>query len=110
MMHNSFDIKYDALKGVSNIIYLNDDAKIITEAEFETELTTGYRAAILLIPVANAIQLQIAMITPYHKDHYQIDPGFVVENYNNYVRDQGGENAVLEVGEDEFYIGEIENI
>lgn len=101
------DVKFSSLKGSPNIIYIDNDGDVITEKQFEEDLQTGYRAGIILIPVSNAIQLQVAMNTPYHKDHYQIDPGFIVENYNNYLEKQNASDVKLVVGEDEFYIGEI---
>lgn len=108
MRNNSFDVKFSALKGAPNIIYLNDDATNITEEEFEEDLKSGYRAALLIMPVTNAIQVQVGMMTPYHKDQYQIDPTFVVENYNSYLHNIKADDVKLG-DDDEFYIGEIEN-
>ena len=104
---NPFDVKFSAIKGAPNILYLDDQGNEITEKEFEEELKTGYRAAMLLIPVSNAVQIQVAMMTPYHKDHYQLDFGFVVENYNEYLRKQNAD--ILNLDEEEFYIGEVYN-
>jgi hypothetical protein len=104
---NLFDVKFSAIQGAPNILYLDDDANVITEQQFEKELKAGYRGAMLLIPIANAVQLQVAMVTPYHKDHYQLDFGFVVANYNEFQRKKG-EDALLNVNENEFYMGEIE--
>jgi len=103
---NLFDVKFSAIKGAPNILYLDDQANVITEQQFEEDLKAGYRAAMILIPVSNAVQIQVAMMTPYHKDHYQLDFGFVVANYNEYLRRQNAD--ILNVNEDEFYMGEIE--
>lgn len=104
---NKLEVPFHSIKGAPNIIFIDNDGDVITQEQFEEDLKTGYRAGIILIPVANAVQLQVAMNTPYHKDHYEIDPGFIVENYNNYLDKQNASDVKLVVGEDEFYIGEV---
>lgn len=102
------EIKWRSIKDAFNIIFLDDNAKEISQSEFEEDLQTGYRAGMLIIPMTNAIQLQIAMMTPYHKDHYEIDPGFIVDNYNQFLINCDDAECALDTEEDEFYIGEIE--
>jgi hypothetical protein len=104
---NKLEVPFRSIKGAPNIIFIDNDGDVITEEQFEEDLKTGYRAGIILIPVSNAVQLQVAMNTPYHKDHYEIDPGFIVENYNNYLDKQNASDVKLVSGEDEFYIGEV---
>lgn len=101
------EVQFESIKGAPNIIYIDNDGDVITEQAFEEDLKTGYRAGIIMIPMTNAIQLQVAMNTPYHKDHYELDPGFIVENYHNYLEKQKKSYLEVFAGEDEFYIGEV---
>lgn len=105
-----FDVKFSTLKGAPNIIYLDDNGNNIAEEQFEQELGTGYRAGIILIPAAS-IQLQVGMMTPYGQfTDTDIDPTFIIENYNEYLRRSNSEDVLLNPEEDEFLLGEIFNV
>src|SRR4051794_3521466 len=81
-----YSVKFDIIKAVSNIRLLNHDATQINSVQFEEELKAGYRAGIIIIPVDGAPQMIAAMTTPYHQDKYEIDPGFLIENYKEFCR------------------------
>lgn len=109
MKRNSFSIQFSKLPDSSNVFYLDDEGNEITRAVFSKELETGYRAGLLIIPNERAIQLQYAMMTPYHKDQFELDPGFVLANFNNYLTSNDiPEHMTLEEQDDTFFIGEIE--
>lgn len=102
----SFEIKFEIIKEEKSVIFLDDNGKTLTPQEFEDELKTGYRGGMVIVPIANAVQIQMAIMTPYHKDHYQIDPGFLVENFEEYCRNNDAELWIPEESSD-YFLGEI---
>lgn len=104
---NPLVVKFSLIKDAPNIIFLDESSEVVDVSVFEEELKEGYRGGIILIPVSNAIQLQVAVNTPYHKDHYGLDPGFVLEKYNDFLRKKSEDLLELDPERDEFLIGEI---
>jgi hypothetical protein len=82
-------IDFDTIKNEYDIIFLNDDAKEITVQEFEEDLKTGYRAGIVIVFVKGSPQVKMAMMTPYHKDQFEIDPRFLSEKYQEFYHNKG---------------------
>ncbi|MCD7911082.1 hypothetical protein KC480_06020 [Bacillus velezensis] len=102
----SYTVQFKKIMEAPNIFFLNDEAQEITYSEFEKELKTGYRAGMVIVPVANAVQVQVGIMTPYHKDHYEIDPDFLVEKFKDFCLQS--DNSELIPDEDhEYYLGEI---
>ena len=103
----SFKIKFEAIKDEKSIIFLDDEARTITAEMFEAELKTGYRAGMVIVPMANAIQVQVAMMTPYHSNLYQMDHGFLVDRFEEYCRENDAELWIPDEAH-EYFLGEIE--
>lgn len=102
----NYSVEFNSLKDASNLVFLDDNRNELTVEQFEEELQTGYRAGIVIVPVSNAIQIQVLIMTPYHKDVYEIDPGFLVSNYEDFCNDTGRETWIPE-DQSEYLLGEV---
>ncbi|WAT23650.1 hypothetical protein O0R52_21885 (plasmid) [Bacillus halotolerans] len=102
----SYTVQFSKIKTAPNIFFLNDEAKEITYSEFEKELKTGYRAGMVVVPVSNAIQVQVGIMTPYHKDLYEIDPGYLVEKFKEFCTQLGNTEWIPDE-DHEYFLGEI---
>lgn len=102
----SYTVQFSKIKTAPNIFFLNDEAQEITYSEFEKELKTGYRAGMVVVPVSDAIQVQVGIMTPYHKDLYEIDPGYLVEKFKNFCTELGNTEWIPD-DDHEYFLGEI---
>ncbi len=102
----SFIIDFKNIKDARNIIFLNNEGEILTADKFEEEIKTGYRAGMVIVPIENEVQVPVAIMTPYHKDQFHIDPGFLVHQFKNYCKRVGKEHWIPE-NEYEYFLGEI---
>lgn len=102
----SYIVPFEQIKDAPNIIFLDDDANVITPAAFEEDLKTGYRAGMIAIPVISGIQIQVAIMTPYHKDKFEIDPFFLREKYKDYCVGNGKRDWIPENDHD-YFLGEV---
>ncbi|MCY8466422.1 hypothetical protein [Bacillus atrophaeus] len=102
----SYTVNFSKIKTAPNIFFLNEEAQEIKYDEFEEELKTGYRAGMVIVPVSNAIQIQVGIMTPYHRDLYQIDPGFLVEKFKDFCIQSGNKQWIPDENH-EYFLGEI---
>jgi hypothetical protein len=102
----SYAVPFEQIKDAPNVIFMDDDAKKITPAAFEEDLKTGYRAGMIIIPVISGIQIQVAMMTPYHKDQFDIDAGFLREKYKEYCLKEGKHDWIPKENH-EYFLGEV---
>lgn len=95
-MTDTFLLRYSNLDGVSNVIFLDHDGKRITRAEFDADIHNGYQSAVLLVPVEAGLQHQVVMQTAYRNED-TLDLRFVVENFNEFVRNSPTHRTLKEV-------------
>lgn len=103
----SYTVQFEAIKDATNIIFLDDEANHIKVKDFEKDLQSGYRAGMIIIPVASAIQIQVAMMTPYHKEKYTIDENFLIEKFKEFCETTHRKDWIPQHNHD-YFLGEVE--
>ncbi len=102
----SFVIDYKNIKDEESVIFLNDEGEKISSGQFEKELKTGYQAGMVIVPVKDQVQVQVAIMTPYHTDKFNMDPGFLIHQFKEYCNKENKNHWVPE-NEHEYFLGEI---
>lgn len=101
-----FAVEFHKIADGTGIIFIDEEANKVTTEEFESELKAGYQAGMLLLPLEGKLQLQVAILTPYHKDKFKLDPQFLIAKFIEFQK-QDSNFDVESVNKDRYLIGEI---
>ena len=101
-----FNVEFHKFADATGIFFIDEDATEVTTEEFESELKSGYQAGIVLLPIQGQLQFQVAVLTPYHKDKFKLDPEFLITKFKEFFK-QKSTYDIDQFGKENYLLGEI---